>query len=89
LGKDGIIGDDLRQKESLYRSVGDDDFSDIVGPGEASQIRNGCRRKIHFGLIVGGESGTDLELDNARRSTEELDEVQVEGERGREGCNIF
>lgn len=42
---------------------------------EASQIRNGGWGKINFGLIVGGESGADLEVDDGWCATEEVDEV--------------
>ena len=42
---------------------------------ETSQIRNGGRRKINFGLIVGEESGADLEVDDGRCTTEEVDKV--------------
>lgn len=53
---------------------------------EASQIRNGSRRKIDFGLIVGGESGADLQVDDGGCATEEVDKVWVEGERGCKRC---
>jgi len=40
-------------------------------------------------LIVGGESGTDLKLDNCWRATEEVGEVWVEGEGGCKGCEAW
>ena len=40
LAEEGIVRDDLGQKQRLYRSLGDNDARGIVWASEASQIRN-------------------------------------------------
>ena len=75
LGEDGIIRDDLGQEEGLHRSLGNDDPCSMMGAGKASQIRNGGRGDINFGLIVGGQSRADLKVDDGWGTAEEVDEV--------------
>lgn len=81
----GFVRDHFGQEQGLHRSLRDDDPRGMVRAGETSQVRNGGGREINFRLIVGGQSGSDLELDDGRRATEEVDDVGVEREGGRKG----